>query len=462
MTCNEATQHENSDSDEEDEILEKIVTEVENFENKRKSNLDETEIVNLGNPEIVKETRISIHLSPIEKEEYILFLKECEDIFAWLRRYNMKLNPSKCAFVVPTGKLLGFIISHRGMELDLSKIKAIQELPPPKRKKDMLRKDTETSWIEDCQKAFYKIKEYLSTPPILAVKGQALTDHLAENPEREAYEPLKMYFLDEEVSFVGEDITEAYDGWRMFFDGAVNFRGLGIRAVLVSEMGQHYPISAKLRFPYTNNMVEYEACIQGLNMTIDMNIQELLVIGDSYLLVHQVHANMIKVPPNELNATSSPWPFAAWGMDVIGPIEHMLQTDKEAASYKTVTKKVVTDFVKDRIVFRFGVPESIVTDNATNLKSDLIKAMSEVEIPSLRVIQEAKLIDAEWIRNRYQQLYLIDGKRMNAVCHSQLYQNKMSRAFNKRVKPRQFALGQLVLKKIFPHQDEAKGKFSPN
>ncbi|XP_070009572.1 uncharacterized protein [Nicotiana sylvestris] len=86
---------------------------------------------------------------------------------------------------------------------------------------------------------------------------------------------------------------------------------------------------------------------------------------------------------------------------------------------------------------------------------------TEVEIPSLRVIREAKLSNAECIRSRYEQLALIDGKRMNAVCHIQLYQNKMSRAFNKRVKPRQFAPGQLVLKKIFPHQDEAKGKFSP-
>ena len=51
---------------------------------------------------------------------------------------------------------------------------------------------------------------------------------------------------------------------------------------------------------------------------------------------------------------------------------------------------------------------------------------------------------------------------MNAVCHGQLYQNKMSRAFNKRVKPRQFTPGQLVLKKKFSHQDETKGKLSPN
>ncbi|XP_070022253.1 uncharacterized protein [Nicotiana sylvestris] len=85
-----------------------------------------------------------------------------------------------------------------------------------------------------------------------------------------------------------------------------------------------------------------------------------------------------------------------------------------------------------------------------------------VEIPSLRTIQEAELSNAEWIRSLYEQLDLIDGKSMNEVCHGQLYQNKMSTAFNKRVKPRQFTLGQLVLKKIFPHQDEAKGKFSPN
>lgn len=51
---------------------------------------------------------------------------------------------------------------------------------------------------------------------------------------------------------------------------------------------------------------------------------------------------------------------------------------------------------------------------------------------------------------------------MNAVCHSKLYQNRMARAFNKKVRLRQFTPGQLVLKQIFPHQDEAKGKFSPN
>ncbi|XP_070015582.1 uncharacterized protein [Nicotiana sylvestris] len=86
----------------------------------------------------------------------------------------------------------------------------------------------------------------------------------------------------------------------------------------------------------------------------------------------------------------------------------------------------------------------------------------EVEIPSLRIIQEAELDNAEWVKSPYEHIALIDGKRMNTNCHGQLYHNKMSRAFNKRVKPRQFAPGKMVLKRIFPHQGKAKGKFSHN
>ena len=55
-----------------------------------------------------------------------------------------------------------------------------------------------------------------------AIKAQVLANHLVENSIDEEYESLKNYISDEEVSFVGEDISEAYPGWRLFFDGAVN------------------------------------------------------------------------------------------------------------------------------------------------------------------------------------------------------------------------------------------------
>ncbi|XP_069144502.1 uncharacterized protein [Solanum lycopersicum] len=86
----------------------------------------------------------------------------------------------------------------------------------------------------------------------------------------------------------------------------------------------------------------------------------------------------------------------------------------------------------------------------------------EVEIPSLRIIQEAELSNAKRVTKRMDQLDLIDEKRMVAVFHGQLYRQKITRAFHKRVRARNFEVGQLVLKRIFPHQDEHKGKFVPN
>ncbi|KAK4721391.1 hypothetical protein R3W88_011624 [Solanum pinnatisectum] len=74
----------------------------------------------------------------------------------------------------------------------------------------------------------------------------------------------------------------------MFIDGAKNLNGSGIGAVLISPTGQHYPVSAKLRFLCSNNMAEYEACILGLRRAIDLDVKEMLIIGDSDLLIHQV------------------------------------------------------------------------------------------------------------------------------------------------------------------------------
>jgi hypothetical protein len=52
-------------------------------------------------------------------------------------RYNMMLNPTKCIFGVPAGQLLGFIVSHRGIEVNPKKIKAILDISRPNDLKDM-------------------------------------------------------------------------------------------------------------------------------------------------------------------------------------------------------------------------------------------------------------------------------------------------------------------------------------
>ncbi|XP_070014546.1 uncharacterized protein [Nicotiana sylvestris] len=115
----------------------------------------------------------------------------------------------------------------------------------------------------------------------------------------------------------------------------------------------------------------------------------------------QIHADMIKLPPRELHTISSSWLFAAWGMDVIGQIEHAASNGHrfilvaidyftkwlEVASYKVVTKKVVADFVCNRIACRFGIPESIITDNGSNLNIDLMKAICELSRSDTRIQQ---------------------------------------------------------------------------
>ncbi|XP_070023113.1 uncharacterized protein [Nicotiana sylvestris] len=87
---------------------------------------------------------------------------------------------------------------------------------------------------------------------------------------------------------------------------------------------------------------------------------------------------------------------------------------------------------------------------------------TEVEIPSLRIIVEVEIEDSEWVKPHLEQLTLINEKRMAAVCHEQLYQERMARAYNKKLRTRNFEVGQLVLRRILPHYQEAKGKFSPN
>ena len=70
------------------------------------------------------------------------------------------------------------------------------------------------------------------------MKAQALADHLAENPIDEEYEPLKTYFPDEEIYCIEEFIHDNNQGWKLFFDGASNRKGVGIGAVLMSESGE--------------------------------------------------------------------------------------------------------------------------------------------------------------------------------------------------------------------------------
>ncbi|KAM0931157.1 hypothetical protein ACQ4PT_000500 [Festuca glaucescens] len=75
----------------------------------------------------------------VKTREAHTLIADLEETFTNLRKVNIKLNPTKCAFGVPLGNLVGFLISHRGIEANPDKIKAIEEMRPPRRLKDMQR-----------------------------------------------------------------------------------------------------------------------------------------------------------------------------------------------------------------------------------------------------------------------------------------------------------------------------------
>ncbi|PKI41869.1 hypothetical protein CRG98_037739 [Punica granatum] len=131
-----------------------------------------------------------------------------------------------------------------------------------------------------CQLTKYDI-EYVSRT---SVKGQAIAHHLAKFPIDDDT-PINSDFPNEGILQVNDE--EERLRWKMYFNGAINSTGSGIGTVLIFPKGRHLPIVAKIDFPCTNNIAEYEACILGLQVTVDLKVKALEVVGDSMLTIFQ-------------------------------------------------------------------------------------------------------------------------------------------------------------------------------
>ena len=64
-------------------------------------------------------------------------LRDLGTTFAILQRYGLKLNVSKCDFGVSSGKFLGYLVTHRGIEANPEQMQAVQNIQAPKTTKDI-------------------------------------------------------------------------------------------------------------------------------------------------------------------------------------------------------------------------------------------------------------------------------------------------------------------------------------
>ena len=121
-----------------------------------------------------------------------------------------------------------------------------------------------------------------------AIKGQAIANYLVNQPLNDQ-ELLESLFPDEDVMALElePDSVEPWH-WKLYFDGAANSTRNGAGAILVSSKGQQIPVSIKLNFDYTNNVIKYEVYIVGLQGALEFGAYDLSVFRDSLLIISQI------------------------------------------------------------------------------------------------------------------------------------------------------------------------------
>ena len=120
--------------------------------------------------------------------EHLMHLRQ---VFERCREHSLRMNPAKYAFGVSSGKFLGFLVHHRGIDLDPTKAKAITTLSPPTILKELrsfvgkvsylwrfipglaeilkpfmeqTKKGVTFVWFDQCQKVSKKIQMILANP----------------------------------------------------------------------------------------------------------------------------------------------------------------------------------------------------------------------------------------------------------------------------------------------------------
>ncbi|XP_059650407.1 uncharacterized protein LOC132296208 [Cornus florida] len=238
----------------------------------------------------------------------------------------------------------------------------------------------------------------------------------------------------------------------------------------------------------------------------------------------QRHGSIQNVPAKELQPIIKLWPFRGWGLDLIGKINPpsseghhwvIVAIDYftkwvEAKACKTVDQQTVINFMEQNIIHRFGIPETLVSDNATAESSnkiliEIIEKMikdkprrwhetlsealwayrnskrtgtgvtpymltyghdavlpMEMKVKSARVAFQNNLTPADYTQAMLVELEDLDEFRRDALDHIIAHKKKVMRIYNKRVKPKSFAEEDLVWKVVLPvgKVDRKYGKWS--
>ncbi|GFZ06762.1 hypothetical protein Acr_18g0009320 [Actinidia rufa] len=422
--------------------------------------------------------------------DHIAHLKEAFSIFC---RHRMMLNPFKCIFGVSSGKCLGFMVTKRGIEVNLDQIQALIAMSSPRNVRkvqqligrvttlnrfvstsaDNLRSisglrhlltvsttgedlyvylsisPTAVSAVlirekDQVQKPIYyvskvlmgaearyprieklaytlmiaarKLRHYFQAHPIIvltnqplkqilqrpdtsgrllkwsielsefhieyrprmAIKAQALADFIVESTHEGTPQP-ETAPLETEIS---EEPTPKKDlaHWILFVDGFSNQHGCGART--------HHTDSIRRADGASAGITPEQGHWRGKLFAKDILADHRTRCGYVYKEMRQVSEVCPRQPPphTEMVPMSSPWPFAQWGIDILGPLPRAPLQRKflivaidyftkwiEAQPLAKITEKNTRDFIWKHLVCRFGIPKVIISGNARQFDNDKFK-----------------------------------------------------------------------------------------
>ncbi|XP_075486372.1 uncharacterized protein LOC142525978 [Primulina tabacum] len=182
-----------------------------------------------------------------------------------------------------------FLVHQRGVEVDKNKAKAIMAAMPPKDKKELQRFLGQTDLVKyllhrpvltgRIGKWSLALAEFtLIYCPQKSVKGQAVAGFLADHP-----------MIDVTGNVPGDiPVFCINQPWILKFDGSSTEMASGVGVVITSPTGVKTALSFNLDFQCTNNQAEYEALVIGLEILRDLGARDVLIIGDSQLVLKQM------------------------------------------------------------------------------------------------------------------------------------------------------------------------------
>jgi ribonuclease HI len=98
-----------------------------------------------------------------------------------------------------------------------------------------------------------------------------------------------MNFIIEWIDLSASPYQGPIEYWKMYFDGSLNIDGAGAGMLFISPTNEQLRYVLRIYFPTSNNATEYEACLHGMRIAVELGIKRLYVYGDSALVINQLN-----------------------------------------------------------------------------------------------------------------------------------------------------------------------------